>query len=79
MSLEIDDFISLIAKAFEKKEERKSWEMWLTLYPNMTKENFMPFSEFFRMQKEPISKRSKEDILDEVERIRASVRDKGGV
>ena len=77
MSLEIDDFISLIAKSFEKKEERKSWEMWLTLYPNMTKENFMPFSEFFNMQKQKISKRPKEDILDEVERIRASARDKG--
>ena len=68
----------VIFRELEKKEERKAWEMWLTLYPNMNKENFMPFSEFFRMQKEPISKRPKEDILEEVERIRESVRDKEG-
>ena len=77
MSLDVDEFVRLINKSLEKREERKAWEMWLTLYPNMTKENFMPFSEFFRMQKEPISKRPKEDILEEVERIRASVREKG--
>ena len=66
----------VIFHELEKREERKAWEMWLTLYPKMTKENFMPFSEFFKMQKQTISKRPKEDILDEVERIRASIRDK---
>ena len=66
----------VIFRELEKKEERKAWEMWLTLYPKMTKENFMPFSKFFNMQKQTISKRPKEDILEEVERIRASVRDK---
>ena len=68
----------VIFRELEKREDRKAWEMWLTLYPKMTKENFMPFSEFFKMQKQTISKRPKEDILKEVERIRASVCDKGG-
>jgi len=79
MALDVDEFVRLINKSLEKREERKAWEMWLTLYPKMTKENFMPFSEFFNMQKKSISKRPKEDILEEVERIRASVRDKEGV
>jgi len=76
MSLDVDEFVRLINKSLEKQEERKAWEMWLTLYPNMNKKNFMPFSEFFNMQKQTISKRPKEDILEEAERIRASVRDK---
>ena len=66
----------VIFRELEKKKERKAWEMWLTLYPKMTKENFMPFSEFFDKQKNPISQRPKEDILEEAERIRASIRDK---
>lgn len=78
MSLDVVEFVGLINKALEKKEENRYWEMWLTLYPNMNKENFMPFSEFFIKQTKPISKRPKEDILEEVERIRASIREKKG-
>jgi len=66
----------VIFRELEKKEERKSWEMWLTLYPNMTDKNFISFSQFYKKQKEPISKRPKEDFLNEVEGIRESIRDK---
>lgn len=66
----------VIFRELEKKEESKAWEMWLTLYPKMNNENFMPFSEYLRKLKNPISQRPKEDILAEAEAIRASIRDK---
>ena len=40
------DGIELINEAMKKIQEQKDWEMWLTLYPNMTKENFIPFEKF---------------------------------
>lgn len=78
LSLEVDDFVGLIIKAFEKQEENRARNMWLMKYQHMDEKNFMPFSKFFRLQKEPVNKRSKEDILKEVEEIRASIRDKKG-
>lgn len=78
MSLPIDDFVQLIAKAIEKQEESKAWDMWLTKYPNMTKDTYVPFKQFFQTQKQPISKRPKEDILKEAERIREAIKSRKG-
>jgi len=78
LSLEIDEFLSLIEKAFEKQEEGRARDMWLMKYQHMDSKNFMPFSQFFRLQKQPKVNRPKEEILKEAERIRASIRDKEG-
>jgi hypothetical protein len=76
MSLDIDDFIRLIAKAVEKREEAKAWGMWLAKYPRMTKKTFVPFSQFFKAQREPVKvRRPVEEVLAEAERIRAAVRE----
>ena len=79
LNLDIIEGILLINKAFEKREERKAWDMWLTLYPNMDKETFMPFSEFHEMLTEKnISMKTKEEILSECEEIEIKAQKKRG-
>jgi hypothetical protein len=68
--MDFEQGFKLIKKAFDKREEEKAWQMWLTLYPNMNKDNFVPFSDFYKEMKKPISKRPTEDILNEVYEIR---------
>ena len=38
--------ISIITKAKEKETDQIIWEMWLSLYPNMNKDNFISFNDF---------------------------------
>ena len=69
----------VIFRELEKKEEKRAWDRWLVDYGRMNKDNYISFEEFLRKLKNPISKRPKEEILEEAERIRASIRDKEGV
>jgi hypothetical protein len=79
MSLDIDEFIPLITKAVEKREERKAWEMWLMKYQHMDENSFVPFSQFYKnSRKQTISKRSAEEMIAEAEEIRKRVREKEG-
>ena len=39
--------VQLIYKAILERERAKAWQIWLTVYPLMTKQNFVPFSEYF--------------------------------
>jgi hypothetical protein len=57
-------------KCFEKHQEERAWSLYASNYPNYTKENFVPFSEFLRRMTMPISKRPAEEILAEAEEIR---------
>lgn len=70
MSLDIEDFVGLAAKAIDNREEAKAWDMWLTRYPYMTQENYIPFNQFYQKQSQPISNRSDEEILKESLEIR---------
>lgn len=47
----------------QKKEENRAWDMWLTLYPKMNSETFIPFNEFYKKHTEPTKSESKEEIL----------------
>jgi hypothetical protein len=88
MSLDPVDVIGLIAKAEEKREEEKAWQMWVQLYPNMiiprpfAKDpalKFIPFSDFYKKMTQPISQRPAEDILKEAEEIRKRARKEGEI
>jgi hypothetical protein len=46
MDLSWMDGIELINEAMEQKQDKRDWEVWLSIYPNMTKENFIPFEKF---------------------------------
>lgn len=40
------DGIELINKALEKRNEQRDWDMWISIYPNMDKNTFIPFEKF---------------------------------
>lgn len=46
MALPFRAGIKQINKAAEEEKDARLWEAWLTLYPNMTEENFISFEEF---------------------------------
>lgn len=50
------DGVKLINKAIEKRVERYDWEMWLSLYPEMSEETFVSF-EAFKTKKQEITQK----------------------
>lgn len=64
--------MKLLIEALKKERENDAWDMWLTLYPRMNKENFMSFEDF---KKEVIksavrvSNKTKEEIEEEMLKI----------
>lgn len=68
--MDIEDFIQIVKKAFEKQSENKAWELYLTRYANMTEEDYIPFDEFYKPQvNQEIENKSEADILAEVKQI----------
>ena len=55
----------LIYKIYEKKSEKKHWDMWIAKLPYMDKDNYLPFEKFYN--KKPSvknkSRATKEDLL----------------
>jgi glycerol-3-phosphate O-acyltransferase len=73
MNLNWDTGAELIIKALKKTEEDKAWDMWLTLYPNMDKKTFIPFSDFFKQSTtKQVAKtpQTKDEILAKAEELR---------
>lgn len=71
MDLNVADGTELIVKAFEKRAEDRAWQLYLTKYPNMTAENFMPFEEFYNPKKVHVEEEQKsaEEILSGVKEM----------
>lgn len=42
--------IRQINKAIEEENDSRLWEVWLTVYPNMSEKNFLSFEEFKKKQ-----------------------------
>jgi hypothetical protein len=88
MRLPIGRVASIIAKGaniqHEEKQERRAWDMWVSLYPHMIVPaamaskpavEFKPYSEFYQAIKKPLAPRkTKEEILKDVDIIRAMAR-----
>lgn len=72
LSLELDDFFELLAKAQEEQAKDFARQQWLAYLPWMTDKNRMSFEEFWARMAGPrqISRRSKGEILAEAEAIR---------
>ena len=72
MDMAADYLISTARAGMEKQQEERAWQMWLVKYPQMTKDTFIPFSEFYKKQLAPakVSKRSAEEILEDASEIR---------
>ena len=75
------DGIELTNKARKNEEEKKSWDMWLTLYLKMDEKTFMPFSEFYKKNITKQVKKveqTKEDIVAKAEELRLAHQGKHG-
>lgn len=64
----------IINKAYEKEFDKKAFSMWLTLYPNMDKKNFISFKDFKKELITPTTVNNKlssnDEILNDVQEIR---------
>ncbi|MDD5502477.1 MAG: hypothetical protein PHH26_03315 [Candidatus Thermoplasmatota archaeon] len=54
--MEIPDFMAQFLKLREKELEQKVWEIWLTSYPYMSKDNFVSYEEMLQQVKYPEEK-----------------------
>ena len=69
------DGIEMINQAFQKIDEEKHWQVWLTMYPNMTEKNFVPFDKFYKRggkneAKAKVSKQTPQEIISMAEKIK---------
>jgi len=66
----------LIDHALEESVENKLWDKWLTLYPNMTSDNFMSFDDFKEEHKpkQKLNKDDKKRIDDKVNKVKEAYR-----
>lgn len=90
MNLEVEDFLRLAAKAFEKREEERAWQEWLAVYPDMVVPRpgskkpslqFISFRKYLARMKSPkaqISTKTNEEIAAQTARIRAKLKAKKG-
>ncbi|WP_207733702.1 hypothetical protein [Clostridium celatum] len=73
MRKEFEDGYDFIKVAYESDKEEKIWQLWTSLYPNMTKENYISFEEFknsiIPSGQAEIENLDKEEILDKVNDI----------
>lgn len=64
------DGLNVIAAGRKKESDRRLWEQYLTVYPRMTEENFISFSDFKKDAYSPKeARKTKEDILKDVKHI----------
>lgn len=62
--------IKIIDAGIKELKTEKMWQLYLSIYPKMTEETFMSFSDFQKYQNElPQPVHTKEQILDNVQNI----------
>jgi hypothetical protein len=77
LEMDIEEGIELILRAYEKRSEERAFQLYLTKYPWMNEENYMPFEEFYNPKTHNENKHlTEEQILLEVKDILDSF--KGG-
>jgi hypothetical protein len=47
LNLPVDKFIKIISKLKERIRKDKYWELYLVVYPTMTRDNFKSFDRFY--------------------------------
>ena len=62
--------MEIIDAGIDELKNEKMWQLYLSIYPKMTEETFMSFSDFLEYQnKPPQPVHTKEQILDNVQNI----------
>lgn len=68
MKMNVLDFFRFYEKAIEAMTEERIYKQWVIQLPNMTKENYEPYSEYYeKMTQKNVDKRSAEEIIHEIE------------
>lgn len=58
-------------KAVDKREENKAWDIWISKYPQMSKDNYVSFSEFYKKPEvDKDTKSSSETVQDTFNRFK---------
>lgn len=79
LSLRLRNITRLLVKAKLKEDEDFARKMYISLYPNMTKESYVPFEEFYkRKEKKKKKKQTQEEILQDIKYIMDTFNKKGG-
>jgi len=60
----------LINKTLEENDKEQQWDLYKSMYPNFTKDNFVPFSEFYKKPGRVVAVKTKEQIKADVQRDR---------
>jgi hypothetical protein len=69
MNLDLFEFMELLNKAREKSNKEKVWQRWLAERPLM--QEFISFEDYYKkLSPVQVSKRTKEEILKDVDEIR---------
>lgn len=71
MKTKIRQIGRLLTEAFKKNSEEKAYQLYTSIYPNMTKETFIPFEKWYVPQKKQstVEEKTSEQILAEVREI----------
>ena len=77
MNLDWDTGLRLIDKIMEKQSETKSWQLYCSIYPNFNKDNFIPFSEFYKKPSKKINSKPISQIIAEGEKTKKLFEKKG--
>lgn len=66
--MNVEDGIEMITHIYEKQREERNFTLYAATYPNMTKDNFIQFEEFYKptRRNETLEEKTSEEILNEV-------------
>lgn len=73
LDMEIEDGLSMITKAVNKRDDERLWLLWTNVYTSFTDENYIPFHEFkdriMKPKQENVKKKTDAEILKDTENI----------
>lgn len=71
MKMDAEDGLNIIVKAFKNESKDKFYKLYLTQYPNMDKDNYISFEDFYKQSttKRINTNKNKEEIYKNVENI----------
>jgi hypothetical protein len=79
LGLDLKRITRLLVKAKLKEDENFARKMYISIYPNMTKETYIPFEKFYeRKEKKKKKKQTQEEILEDIKNIMDAFNKKGG-
>ena len=63
--------LKFIRKAIDENTDKRIWQMWLAIYPHMTKENFISFEDYKKQCTVQTKEQTDEQMLAKVKILNA--------